>query len=91
MKTIAYMTMSFLPATFFATLFAVPSLDWKSDHVVQSNHWVYWAFTVPATLLVFIIWRVLISAPWLRMKKKAKSKFRPAKSNPGEKVRPMGV
>ncbi|KAI0124870.1 hypothetical protein BJ170DRAFT_685746 [Xylariales sp. AK1849] len=46
MKTIAVMTMAFLPATFFAALFAVPSLDWQSDTVIQKNHWVYWAFTV---------------------------------------------
>jgi hypothetical protein len=59
MKTIAVMTMAFLPATFFAALFAVPTLDWDSDTVIKNNHWVYWAFTVPATLLVFLIWFLL--------------------------------
>lgn len=65
MKTIAVMTMAFLPATFFAALFAIPSLDWKSDTVVQSNHWIYWAFTVPATGLVFLIWLLLHYRNWL--------------------------
>lgn len=59
MKTVAVMTMVFLPATFFAALFAVPSLDWKADDVIQSNHWVYWAFSIPATVLVFLIWTFL--------------------------------
>lgn len=38
-KTIAIMTMGFLPATFFAALFAVPSLQWDQPdgHVMQSN------------------------------------------------------
>lgn len=56
MKTIAIMAMAFLPATFFAALFAVPSLDWDSANVVKGNFWVYWAFTLPATALVFMIW-----------------------------------
>ncbi|KAK6824973.1 hypothetical protein PG987_012467 [Apiospora arundinis] len=64
MKTVAVLTMAFLPATFFAALFAIPSLDWKGaadggESVIQSNFWVYWAFTLPATVLVFVIWVVL--------------------------------
>ncbi|KAI1339686.1 hypothetical protein F5Y15DRAFT_415606 [Xylariaceae sp. FL0016] len=59
MKTVAIMTMAFLPGTFIAALFAVPSLNWDSNSVVQSNFWVYWAFTLPATALVFLIWLVL--------------------------------
>ncbi|KAI1100756.1 hypothetical protein F4804DRAFT_34187 [Jackrogersella minutella] len=60
MKTVAIMTMAFLPATFFAALFSVPSLDWHSDDaVVQSNFWVYWAFTLPATAIVFALWFIL--------------------------------
>ncbi|KAI1770950.1 glycoside hydrolase family 31 protein [Hypoxylon cercidicola] len=59
MKTVAIMTMAFLPATFFAALFSVPSLDWRPDpgqNVVQPNFWIYWAFTLPATALVFGLW-----------------------------------
>ncbi|KAK6084533.1 hypothetical protein SCUP234_03322 [Seiridium cupressi] len=65
MKTIAVMTMAFLPATFFAALFAIPSLDWKSDTVIQGNHWIYWAFTAPATVLVFLIWLLLNNRHWM--------------------------
>lgn len=53
------MTMAFLPATFFAALFSVPSLDWHSDAVIQSNFWIYWAFTLPSTAFVFALWVLL--------------------------------
>lgn len=59
MKTIAVMTMVFLPGTFFAALFAVPSLDWDGPKVITSRFWVYWAFTIPFTLVAFITWIIL--------------------------------
>lgn len=59
MKTVAIMTMAFLPATFFAALFAVPSLRWDQNVVMQENFWVYWAFTLPSTAAVFLIWIVI--------------------------------
>ncbi|KAI1411988.1 glycoside hydrolase family 31 protein [Hypoxylon sp. FL1857] len=59
MKTVAIMTMAFLPATFFAALFSVPSLDWHADAVIQPNFWVYWAFTLPSTAIVFALWVLL--------------------------------
>jgi Mg2+ and Co2+ transporter CorA len=61
MKTIAVMTMLFLPGTFFAALFALPLLKWDESNVIQKKFWVYWAFTLPATVLVFIVWKVLTS------------------------------
>ncbi|KAK3947619.1 hypothetical protein QBC32DRAFT_223763 [Pseudoneurospora amorphoporcata] len=55
MKSIAILTMFFLPGTFFSALFALPSLGWD-----QYRHFtLYWAFTVPATLLTFAIWAAL--------------------------------
>ncbi|KAI9711518.1 MAG: hypothetical protein M1820_002082 [Bogoriella megaspora] len=56
MKTIAIMTMGFLPATFLAALFAVPSLQWDQPTVIGSRFWVYWAITIPTTVLVFLVW-----------------------------------
>ncbi|KAH0543961.1 hypothetical protein FGG08_001728 [Glutinoglossum americanum] len=56
MKTIAIMTMGFLPATFYAALFAVPSLHWDQPSVIGNRFAVYWAFTIPTTLLVFAVW-----------------------------------
>jgi hypothetical protein len=60
MKTIAIMTMIFLPGTFFATLFAVPSLKWDKPDVIQENFWVYWAFTLPVTAVVILVWTVTV-------------------------------
>ncbi|OTA95386.1 hypothetical protein M434DRAFT_69401 [Hypoxylon sp. CO27-5] len=68
MKTIAIMTMAFLPATFFAALFAVPSLRWEESKVIQSKFWVYWAFTLPTTALIFCIWLAVANRAWVRDK-----------------------
>lgn len=65
MKTIAVMTMAFLPATFFAALFAVPSLKWDRATVMQDNFWVYWAFTLPATAIVFLVWYLVTQQHWI--------------------------
>ncbi|KAI0411558.1 hypothetical protein F5X98DRAFT_357031 [Xylaria grammica] len=59
MKTIAVMTMAFLPGTFFAALFSLPSLRWDQADVVTDRFWVYWVFTLPVTAFVFLIWMVL--------------------------------
>ncbi|KAJ8108097.1 hypothetical protein ONZ43_g6532 [Nemania bipapillata] len=56
MKSIAIMTMLFLPGTYFAALWAVPSLKWGQGNVIQSDFWWYWVFTGPSTLLIFAIW-----------------------------------
>jgi hypothetical protein len=51
--------MAFLPATFFAALFAVPLLKWDEGNVIQKRFWVYWAFTLPTTAAVFIAQNVV--------------------------------
>jgi FtsH-binding integral membrane protein len=65
MKTVAVMTMAFLPATFFAALFAVPSLQWDQPTIIQSTFWVYWAFTLPVTVLVFGVWFGITERKWI--------------------------
>ena len=50
------MTMVFLPGTFFAALFAIPSLKWDQPKVIQKKFWVYWAFTLPSTAIVLLAW-----------------------------------
>ncbi|KAI1150268.1 hypothetical protein F4825DRAFT_20584 [Nemania diffusa] len=81
MKSIAVMTMLFLPGTYFAALWAVPSLKWGQPNVIQSDFWWYWAFTGPSTLLVFAVWFGLHKwgLPWSR-------KSKPEKSNAGYEV-----
>lgn len=65
MKTVAIMTMAFLPGTFFAALFAMPSLQWDEPDVIQSKFWVFWAFTLPVTVLVFCIWLGITERKWI--------------------------
>ncbi|OTA69439.1 hypothetical protein K449DRAFT_460968 [Hypoxylon sp. EC38] len=66
MKVIAVMTMVFLPGTFFATLFSVPSLHWDNAVVMGENFWVYWAFTIPFTALTVILWLVITQRKQMR-------------------------
>lgn len=63
MKTVAIMTMAFLPGTFFAALLAVPSFD---DWVAAQDYvWVYWALTLPSTVFVFLVWGFLTNRQWI--------------------------
>lgn len=71
MKTVAVMTMAFLPATFLAALFAVPMLQWQEENVVSGRFWIYWAFTLPCTALVFLIWWAL-GRDWRKVVEEAK-------------------
>jgi hypothetical protein len=57
MKVLALMTIFFLPGTFFATIFALPTLQWSEDVVVSSRFWIYWAFTLPCTLLLVALYK----------------------------------
>jgi hypothetical protein len=59
MKTVAYMTMGFLPATFFAAFFAMPFFEWDTELATKRPFWIYWATTLSVTLLVFVVWYLL--------------------------------
>jgi hypothetical protein len=69
MKTVAIVTMVFLPGTFVASFFAMPTLNWDAatyNRIVSPRFWIYWIVTVPLTLLVFVIW-------WARQKFKERN------------------
>lgn len=63
MKTIAAVTMLFLPGTFIASLFATPMFQWSATAglQVESHIWIYWAVSIPLTLLTIGMWWV-----WLK-------------------------
>ncbi|KAL9619900.1 MAG: hypothetical protein Q9160_005547 [Pyrenula sp. 1 TL-2023] len=91
MRTIAIMTMAFLPATFFAALFAVPSLKWdRPGNVIQRNFWIYWAFTIPATVIVFAAWLVLTKGS-VQIINSPKAKFRVASYSATSKMEGINV
>ena len=65
MKTLAAVTMVFLPGTFVATLFSMPLFDWDkpaaaSSGMVSNKFWIYWVVTIPLTSLTIILWAIWI-------------------------------
>jgi hypothetical protein len=59
MKTLAAVTVVFLPSTFMASLFATPLFNWDAgpgETVVIARFWIYWAVTVPLTLVTIASW-----------------------------------
>lgn len=71
MRSIAMMTMIFLPATFFAALFSMPCIpNWA-----QTNFWVYWVCAGPSTAIVLGVFYVH------RSLKKAKQRGNDAKGH----------
>ncbi|KAF2653539.1 hypothetical protein K491DRAFT_694591 [Lophiostoma macrostomum CBS 122681] len=62
MRTIAYVTLIFLPPTFVATLFSMTFFDWSPEppntRIIAKHFWIYWVVSVPLTVVVWIIWRL---------------------------------
>jgi len=63
MKTLAAVTVIFLPATYIATLFAMNMFQWQPDDgtasggaTVSNKFWIYWAITIPLTILTVGAW-----------------------------------
>lgn len=61
MKTIAVMTLIFLPATGVASVFSSPFFTVDSSKGAESlsvatSFWIFWAFTVPLTAAVVLLW-----------------------------------
>lgn len=75
MKTIAALTMLFLPATFLATMFDMPFFKFSNDSLSVSRQlWVYVVVAVVTTLTLFVLWWAWTPGseycrrlkPWLR-------------------------
>lgn len=58
MQTLAVVTMAFLPATFLATIFAMPILQWEQGMgaVMRPELGLYFGLCVPVTLGIFGAW-----------------------------------
>ncbi|KAK0748327.1 hypothetical protein B0T21DRAFT_356331 [Apiosordaria backusii] len=77
LKSIALLTMVFLPATFFSSLFSTTFFTYGDDGEwqVSGKMWIYWVTTLPATILIVVLWRVwlgnsdAIVAGWKQAKK----------------------
>lgn len=57
MKTLAVVTMVYLPPTAIATVFGMPFFNWdnKSSNV-KGTFWIYWATAIPLTVLTLLVW-----------------------------------
>ena len=58
MKTLALVTMCFLPATAVSSIFAMPLFDWQArdGKVVNPLLWVYFVLAIPLTMATIGIW-----------------------------------
>jgi hypothetical protein len=67
MKTLAVVTMVFLPGTFIATFFAMPLFDWHAPYgqIVDKRIWIYFLVTIPLTIFTSAVWWV-----WFTLKTK---------------------
>lgn len=66
MKALAVITAVFLPGEFMSSLFGMGIFNWQGNDgtsdgdeaVVGYDFWVYWAITLPVTIIILIAWRV---------------------------------
>jgi len=59
MKTIAVLTLIFLPATALASIFGMSMFDWKAQDgkdIVSQHFWIYLVVALPLTLAVLAAW-----------------------------------
>ncbi|KAK4132809.1 hypothetical protein BT67DRAFT_450775 [Trichocladium antarcticum] len=63
MKSIALLTMIFLPATFISAIFSTTFFNYADDGSWQISDklWIYWATTVPGTIVIVILWRIWLA------------------------------
>lgn len=74
MKTLAVMTMAFLPATFLASVFAMPSL--VLDQPPGFN--VYLAISIPTTIAILLGWAAITQRQAIRESLQGVSLRRPS-------------
>ncbi|KAH7011528.1 hypothetical protein EDB80DRAFT_775513 [Ilyonectria destructans] len=91
MKTLAVVTMFFLPGSFISALFSTPCFDWAKVNTDDDSIGVastpqfnlYWAITIPMTLLTFLLYFA-----WLQFQAYQRRKLHahPGKDQPGADI-----
>ncbi|KAJ5128616.1 hypothetical protein N7526_006782 [Penicillium atrosanguineum] len=58
MKTLAFVTLTFLPPTFICALFSMSFFHYDSGSgwAVSSQIWIYWVIAVPTTIATALVW-----------------------------------
>lgn len=78
MKTLAIVTMMFLPGSFVAALFSIPVFNWASPNssgIIGPHFGIYWAVTIPLTVLtlaLYVLWLLFRKQEQNRLNKDAR-------------------
>ncbi|KAJ5385164.1 hypothetical protein N7517_003075 [Penicillium concentricum] len=58
MKTIAFVTLTFLPPTFICAIFSMSFFDFGGDSgwTMSNKFWIYWVFAIPTTVFTTLVW-----------------------------------
>ncbi|CAI7607126.1 unnamed protein product [Penicillium glandicola] len=59
MKTIAFVTLIFLPPTFISSIFGMSFFQCGEDNGwgMSNKFWVYWVFAIPTTIATVMVWQ----------------------------------
>ncbi|KAJ5893226.1 hypothetical protein N7495_004917, partial [Penicillium taxi] len=58
MKTIAFVTLAFLPPTFISSIFSMSFFQSGNNGWGMSDKfWIYWAFAIPTTIATVVVWQ----------------------------------
>lgn len=59
MKTIAFVTLVFLPPTYISSVFSMSFFQCGEDNGwgMSNKFWVYWVFAIPTTIVTVIVWQ----------------------------------
>ncbi|MCJ1371249.1 hypothetical protein MMC20_002464 [Loxospora ochrophaea] len=94
MRSIAVLTMVFLPGTAVATIFSMPFFQVQNGQgqsgLVANQFWIYWAVTVPLTFVVLLVWIIWIRwSQYLHAQQDAAA--RSGKENNPEELNPRAL
>ena len=59
MKTLAVVGIVLLPGTFISSLFSMSMFDWQSEKYISDKFWIYWAITIPLTIITVGLWHYM--------------------------------
>ncbi|OQD79875.1 hypothetical protein PENANT_c042G11221 [Penicillium antarcticum] len=59
MKTIAFVTLIFLPPTYISSVFSMSFFQCGNDNGwgLSNKFWIYWVFAIPTTIATVIVWQ----------------------------------
>lgn len=79
MRTISFVTLTFLPPTFICAVFSMSFFNHTADGAwtVSTEFWIYWAIAIPTSIVTALLWHYwcYCSSLILRMTKKSQSTF----------------